>query len=232
MDIPKKIFREYDIRGLVDEDLTDEGVRRLGLAMAFAFEREEIGRVVVGRDIRHSSERYFDRLSEGLTEGGIDVIDIGVVPTPVFYFAARTWDIKGGVMITASHNPAEFNGFKVLRGQGTIYGSDIMELHTLATGAELPAPGGGKTTSRDVKEEYASYLASNIHLKRPVRFAVDGGNGTAGISAPDIFGRLGCEPVELFMEPDGDFPNHHPDPTVEKNLAALKEAVISGGLEL
>ena len=134
-------------------------------------------------------------------------------------------------MITASHNPAEFNGFKILRGMGTIYGDDILELHTLSVEGGLPEPGGGTMTSSDVKEEYARYIAANIKLSRPVRFAADGGNGTAGISAPDIFRRLGCEPVELYMEPDGTFPNHHPDPTVEKNLVDLRDAVLSGGLE-
>ncbi|MBU8921920.1 MAG: phosphomannomutase/phosphoglucomutase [Bacteroidales bacterium] len=186
----------------------------------------------MGRDVRESSQRYFDVLTEGLRKGGVDIIDIGEVPTPVFYFAAKKWEIEGGVMITASHNPAEFNGFKILRGHGTIYGKDILELHTLGTEGSLPEPGGGGMTSSDVKDEYAEYIAANIKLSRPVRFAADGGNGTAGISAPDIFRRLGCNPVELYMDPDGTFPNHHPDPTVEKNLVDLREAVLSGGLEL
>jgi len=229
--LPEKIFREYDIRGLVDVDITTEGVRELGLAVASTFAREGTKRAVVGRDVRLSGGSYFTALTEGLLDGGIDVIDIGVVPTPVFYFAAKRWGIKGGMMITASHNPAEFNGFKVLRGEGTIYGADITELHTLL-GSVSPADSKGKMTSRDATSEYIGYLAENIHLDRPVRFAADGGNATAGLAAPEVFRRLGCDPVLLYMEPDGNFPNHHPDPTVAKNLVDLRKLVVENGLEL
>ncbi len=165
-------------------------------------------------------------------KGGIDVVNIGVVPTPVLYFAAEIWGIKGGVMITASHNPAEFNGFKILRGGGSIYGKDILELHAIITAGGMYVDGKGAMTEKDATREYIDYISSNIRLERPVRFAVDGGNGTAGIAAPEIFKKLGCAPVELYMEPDGTFPNHHPDPTVEKNLAGMKAAVLEGGLEL
>ncbi|MDD4858347.1 MAG: phosphomannomutase/phosphoglucomutase [Candidatus Krumholzibacteria bacterium] len=229
--MPSHIFREYDIRGVVETDLTQDRVRRLGLAFATAFRRDSIDEVVVGRDVRPSSDAFFDAIADGLTKGGVSVIDIGVVPTPVFYFAARTWRRTGGVMITASHNPSEFNGFKVLRGEGTIYGDDILELRDLAEGP-LAEPGGGRVTHRDARAEYVDYLAGNIKLARPVSFAADGGNGTAGIVARDLFSRLGAKPLELFMEPDGTFPNHHPDPTVVKNLAALKAAVLANKLEL
>jgi phosphomannomutase/phosphoglucomutase len=133
-------------------------------------------------------------------------------------------------MITASHNPSEFNGFKVLRGEGTIYGDDILELRNLVAG-DLAEPGGGRITQRDARSEYVDYLARGITLARPVSFAADGGNGTAGIVAGDLFARLGSRPLELFMEPDGTFPNHHPDPTVPANLAALKAAVLEKKLE-
>jgi phosphomannomutase/phosphoglucomutase len=215
----------------VDKDIIPEGVQGLGLAVASTFAREGIKRAVVGRDVRLSGGAYFAALTEGLTDGGIDVIDIGVVPTPVFYFAAKRWGIKGGMMITASHNPAEFNGFKVLRGEGTIYGADITELHTLL-GSVSPAGRKGSVTSRDATSEYIDYLAENIHLDRPVRFAADGGNATAGLAAPEIFRKLGCDPVLLYMEPDGNFPNHHPDPTVAKNLADLRKTVLERGLEI
>lgn len=231
IEIPGKIFREYDIRGVVDEDLTREGVYRLGLAVAHTFVRENIRHAVVGRDNRLSSDDYFESLSDGLMKGGVDVVDIGMVPTPVFYFAAKSWKISGGVMITASHNPAEFNGFKVLRGEGTIYGEDIRELKPLSD-SDLDTPGGGTLESKDANTEYINYIARNVKLSRPVSFAVDGGNGTSGIVAPQLFRELGCEPVELFMEPDGTYPNHHPDPTVEKNLEALRSAVCDNHLEL
>jgi phosphomannomutase/phosphoglucomutase len=206
-------------------------VRRLGLAVAATLTREKIREAVVGRDVRPSSGPFFEALSDGLTRGGISVIDIGVVPTPVFYFAARKWDIRGGVMITASHNPTEFNGFKVLRGEGTIYGADILELRDAALG-DLPEPGGGRVTRRAAASEYVEYVSANVALGRSVSFAVDGGNGTAGLVTGDLFARLGVNPLELFMEPDGTFPNHHPDPTVPANLSALRAAVLANKLEL
>ena len=136
-------------------------------------------------------------------------------------------------MITASHNPAEYNGFKVLRGETTIYGDSIRELYQIAESGKFTASSKrGKLVDRDAKNEYIQYLIDNISLHRPVKFAVDGGNGTAGLVAPEIFSGLGCTPVELFMEPDGSFPNHHPDPTVSENLEWLKEAVASNNLEL
>lgn len=207
-------------------------MRSLGAAVASTFARDGITRAVVGRDVRESGDAYFEALTEGLTGAGIDVVDIGLVPTPVFYFAARRWGIRGGVMITASHNAAEYNGFKILRGEGTIYGDDIMELHSIISAGGLPRGKTAGVSKREAVQEYVDFIVSNINLDRPVRFAADGGNGTAGISAPAIFRGLGCEPVELFMEPDGRFPNHHPDPTVEKNLVDLRKAVTGGGLEL
>ena len=231
MELPRKIFREYDIRGLVDRDLTPEGVRSLGAAVAATLLREGIAQAVVGRDVRLSSDTYFAALSEGIMEGGVDVIDIGVVPTPVFYFAAKRWGLHGGVMITASHNPSEFNGFKVWRGDGTLYGDDIAELYDLSRSIR-PGGGRGAMTTRDAVEEYIDWISADIPLERPVRFAADGGNATAGLVAPQLFHRLGCDPVMLYMKPDGNFPNHHPDPTVEKNLVDLRGAVLGDRLEL
>ncbi len=213
------------------EDLTPENVTRLGLAIASVLSRDKIETVVVGRDNRFSSDGFFDALAEGLTTGGLDVVDIGMVPTPVFYFAARKWDIPGGVMITASHNPSEFNGFKVLKGKGTIYGEDIMELHDIANKI-TGGPGGGRLISREARQEYVQHLVENIDLERKVEFAVDGGNGTSGIVSGELFSGLGLDPVELYIQPDGNYPNHHPDPTVEENLVDLREAVVDNGLEL
>jgi phosphomannomutase/phosphoglucomutase len=149
----------------------------------------------------------------------------------VFYFAAKKWGVRGGVMITASHNPSEFNGFKVFRGEGTIYGAEILALRDVALG-DLPEPGGGRVTRREAGAEYVECVAGGISLARPVSFAADGGNGTAGLIAPDLFAKLGVKPLEIFMEPDGTFPNHHPDPTVPKNLTALTAAVLANKLEL
>jgi phosphomannomutase/phosphoglucomutase len=231
INIPAHIFREYDIRGLVDTELTDEVVERLALATAATLMRDGLRDAVVGRDNRSSSDPYFDAVARGLTAGGVSVVDLGVVPTPVFYFAAKAWGYRGGVMITASHNPPQFNGLKVFRGEGTIYGEDILELREMAAGS-LPSPGGGRITRRDPKREYVDYIAGNVKLARPVSFAADAGNGTGGIVAPELFARLGTKPVKLFMEPDPTYPNHYPDPTVPKNLAALRDAVLSRKLEL
>ena len=212
-------------------DLTLDRVRRLGLAIAATLVRDSIREAVVGRDVRLSGDSFFEALSEGLMKGGVTVIDVGVVPTPVFYFAAKVWGYRGGVMITASHNPPEFNGFKVLRGEGTIYGADIRELKDIADG-NLFEQGTGRLERRDAKPEYIDYCATHITLARPVPFAADGGNGTAGLVAGDLFARLGVKPVELFMEPDGTFPNHHPDPTIPENLADLRKTVLSQKLAL
>ena len=228
--IPKKIFREYDIRGVVGEDLTDSGVYRLGLAIASTMIREGIDRAVVGRDNRQSSDAFFEALSNGMTRGGVNVVDIGMVPTPVLYFAAKRWKFDGGVMITASHNPGEFNGFKVLRGEGTIYGDSIRELWDIM-GGDLDEGGNGTIEHRDANAEYIEYVRGNIELDRPVAFAADGGNGTSGIVAVDLFRSLGCDPDYMFMEPDGTYPNHHPDPTRPENLKELKKRVLEGGLE-
>ncbi|UCF07065.1 MAG: phosphomannomutase/phosphoglucomutase [bacterium] len=229
--MPEHIFREYDIRGIVDEDLTDEGMKAIGSAVATTLTRDGITRAVVGRDIRLSSGRFFEAVAAGLNGGGVDVVDIGEVPTPVFYFAAKRWNIKGGVMITASHNPSEFNGLKVLHGEGTIYGAEIRKLREIAI-ASAGVRGSGTVERRDANGEYIEHICGDIKLARHVRFAADGGNGTAGLVVPDLVKRLECDPVYLYMEPDGNYPNHHPDPTVETNLADLKKTVIEQGLEL
>lgn len=192
--------------------------------------RDGIEEAVIGRDNRLSSDDFFDALSRGMTRGGVNVVDIGMVPTPVLYFAAKRWEFDGGVMITASHNPGEFNGFKVLRGEGTIYGDSIMELWDIMEG-DLYEGGRGTIERRDATAEYIEFIRGNITLERPIAFAADGGNGTSGIAAVDLFGSLGCEPQYLYMEPDGTYPNHHPDPTRSENLKDLEKLVLEGGLE-
>lgn len=211
--------------------MTNEGVYRLGLAIAATMVRDGTDRAVVGRDNRLSSDSFFRSLSDGMRKGGVDVVDIGMVPTPVLYFAAKRWNLTGGVMITASHNPGEFNGFKVIRGEGTIYGEAIRELREIAEG-DLDEGGAGGIEQRDANSEYIDYIVEHIHLERPVRFAADGGNGTSGIVAGELFERIGCSPLELYMEPDGTYPNHHPDPTRADNLADLRKNVLEHNLEL
>ncbi len=225
------IFREYDIRGVVDADLTDEFVFLLGQSYATYLSREERRRIVLGRDGRLSSPRLRDLLLGGLVSGGLEVLDIGLVPTPVFYFSLFHLDRDGGMMITGSHNPPNFNGFKICVGKDTLFGEQIQELRKIAEEKRF-AKGQGSVISQKIIPEYQEYLVRNIHLRRKIRLVVDSGNGTAGLVAPQIFRRLGCEVIELYSEVDGRFPHHHPDPTLPENLQDLIEKVKESGAEV
>ncbi|HHP7236304.1 MAG TPA: phosphomannomutase/phosphoglucomutase [Desulfobacterales bacterium] len=225
------MFRKYDIRGIVDQDFNLEDVEKLGRGYA-TYLADHGGRVcVVGRDCRLSSPEIRQALVRGITDGGADVIDVGLCPTPLLYFAVRNLEADGGVMITASHNPPEYNGFKVCLGADTISGEEIQKFRKTVEAGRF-ASGSGSSKAADLLPAYGDYLAGNIRLQRPVRLAVDAGNGTGGITAGPILQRLGCSPVALYMEPDGAFPNHEPDPTVPENLAALSQIVVDQGLEL
>ncbi|MBW2017274.1 MAG: phosphomannomutase/phosphoglucomutase, partial [Deltaproteobacteria bacterium] len=184
----------------------------------------------VGRDCRLSSPKIRDALVKGLLDSGTRVIDIGVCPTPLLYFAIRHLEADGGLMITASHNPPEYNGFKVCLGPDTIFGEEIQEFRRLLERGTL-REGKGSVETYDIITPYQDYLARNITLERPVKVALDAGNGTGGVVAGPILRRLGCDPVELFFEMDGRFPNHQPDPTVPKNMETLIRTVLDQGLE-
>ncbi len=226
------IFREYDIRGLVDQDLTEEAVERVGQALGTRVRRAGGRTVVVGRDCRTSGERFARRMFAGLLSTGCDVLDLGVVPTPLTYFAAQTLPVDGLCMITGSHNPPEYNGLKVGVGKTTIYGPEIQELYRLAASGAFER-GSGKVTAHDVVTPDRDYVAANLRMgKRRLKVVVDAGNGTGGVVAVPLFQRLGLEVIPLFVEMDGRFPNHHPDPTVEKNLEALKAKVRETGADL
>jgi phosphomannomutase/phosphoglucomutase len=215
-----RIFREYDIRGLVDIDLTNEVVRLLGRAFAAYLSRHGKNKVVVGRDGRLSSPRFSDPLVEGMVSGGLEIIDIGLCPTPVLYFSLFHLNRDGGIMITGSHNPPEFNGFKICVGRTTIHGNEIQDLRKIMEKGAFPG-GKGSVSPREVIPEYQRYLLKNIHLKRKLKVVVDSGNGTAGAVAPEVLRGLGCEVIDLFSEVDGRFPNHHPDPTIPDNMETL-----------
>ncbi len=226
------IFREYDIRGVVGRDLTDETVYRLARALGTYFLRHGATRAVVGRDARESSPRFRDLVARGLAESGCDVLDIGMVPTPVLYFALFTQDVGAGVMITGSHNPPDNNGFKVCLGKSTIYGEQIQEVRALADSGAFSS-GNGACEVRDILAAYCDRIASDIGPgARRVRLVVDGGNGMGGVVAVPLYRRLGCEVTALFCEPDSRFPNHHPDPTIVENMRFAVEAVRSGGADL
>src|SRR5271170_4309550 len=225
-----QVFREYDIRGVVEEDFDDEFVIDLGRAYATMLRRAGKRTITVGRDCRLSSDRLFHLLLEGLLPSGIDAVDIGVVPTPLLYFSVLKWNMDGGVMITGSHNAAEYNGFKLGVGPSTIFGDDIQEVRRIierrdfASGAK-----DGSLTVRPVLPEYNDFIRRNFSFSRSFKIAIDGGNGCGGVVAAPLMRELGLETVELFIEMDGRFPNHHPDPTVEANMQDLIAAVRSGG---
>lgn len=238
-EVSDAIFREYDIRGIYGKDLTVEVAELLGRAYAQAAiesgaTKDPAFKVTIGRDVRVSSGALRDSLIKGLSAGGINCVDIGECPTPLQYFSMHLLGANGGVMITGSHNPPEYNGFKISVGKETIHGEDIQRFKSIIKGlasgkTDRVAPkAAGKIEKADIMERYIDYVAGNVSLpalKRPLKVVLDSGNGTAGPVAPRLMRRLGCEVVELFSAPDGRFPNHHPDPTVSENLAHLIESV-------
>ena len=221
------IFREYDVRGLVDVDLTDEVVELLGRGLATMVKRAGGTTVVVGRDARLSSPRFNDRFLAGVVSTGVHAIDVGVVPTPVVYFAANTLPVDGLAMITGSHNPAEYNGFKMGVGKTTFYGETIQELRRLIEKGDFEVSARpGRVTSFDAVTPYLHYVTQTVRRgPRKLKVVVDAGNGVGGIVALPMLERLGYEVVPLFCDPDGRFPNHHADPTIAKNLTHLLAAV-------
>jgi phosphomannomutase / phosphoglucomutase len=225
------VFREYDIRGVAGVDLTEETVGLVARALGTRV-RAAGGKVVVlGRDVRLSSPAFHRQVVAGLTATGCDVVDLGVVPTPLVYFAAQTMAVDGLCMITGSHNPADYNGMKIGVGPTTLYGEAIQEILRMVQQGRF-ASGQGKVTAHDIVAPYQDHVVKNIQLgRRRLKVVIDAGNGTGGVAVP-IFQRLGVEVVPLFIEPDGRFPNHHPDPTVEKNLEPLKRAVLETHADL
>jgi len=234
IDVPisSGIFRQNDIRGIVDRDLTVEAARAIGHAYAGLMRRRGVtGEVAVGRDNRPSGTKLRDALVAGLTECGVDVVDVGVVPTPLLYWSLFNLGVAGGIMITGSHNPAEYNGFKLCLGKESLHGHDIQELYSLIETAA--APTAGRVRSVEVIDRYVNDIASRIgKLSRSVKLVYDCGNGAAALVAPQLFRALGLDAVGLFTESDGTFPNHHPDPTVPENLEDLVRAVQREGAEL
>ncbi|MEY2776991.1 MAG: hypothetical protein RLY30_1089 [Pseudomonadota bacterium] len=234
---PSGIFKAYDIRGVVDETLTEAGVRQIGHALGWQMTLEGQTRCVVGRDGRLSGPRLQEALTQGLNEAGIDVVDVGMAPTPLVYFATYLLGTGTGVAITGSHNPPQYNGLKMMLGGKTLAGDDIQTLRAgLEDGrvAQFLAQGlrtGGRS-ARDVRQDYLGRITSDVSLSRPLRIAVDAGNGVAGELGPKVLRALGCEVIELFCDIDGNFPNHHPDPADPHNLEDLQRAIRDHGLDL
>ena len=221
----ENIFREYDIRGIVGGQLTNETVALLGRAIGTFFAANDARRIAVGYDARESSSGFCDLLTRGLNQCGIDVVQIGMVPTPVLYHTVFTNPVNGGVMITGSHNPPDHNGFKICLGKQTLFGSQIQEIKQIALRGNF-ADGSGSIEQLSVLEGYIADIISSIRMgPRKIKAVIDAGNGMGGVTCVPVFEKLGVDLVDLYTDPDSHFPNHHPDPTVEENLVDTIEAV-------
>lgn len=231
--INPEIFREYDIRGIADRDLTPEIIKYLGCSFAAYLKQKNISSLTVGFDARISSPRLCENIVQGLTQGGMDVTIIGLCPTPALYFSLYHLKPGAGVMITGSHNPSEFNGFKLCVNKETIYGEEIQKLKKIMINGSASKnqadcrETSGRVMRHPILPEYINYLKNLFKTTEGsrLRIVLDAGNGTAGLAAPDVVRAMGCDVIELYSEPDGSFPNHHPDPTIPGNLAALIETV-------
>jgi len=243
-----EIFRQYDIRGIFNKDLTTEVAEAIGRAYGLYLlqQLKELNKlnkpkVSIGRDVRLSSSALRDALIKGIISTGVDVVDIGECPTPLQYFSLYHLALDGGIMITGSHNPPEFNGFKISIGRETIFGEEIQKIRRIVENSKQQAV-SSKQQKRvrleyyDIIPTYIDYVkkqfAALVSDKVTMKIVVDAGNGTAGLVAPDILRKLGCQVIELFCKPDGNFPNHHPDPTIPDNLKLLIEIVKKQGADL
>ena len=231
MKLPAEIFRAYDIRGIAGSVLSAAVVREIGRALGSLGRERGAPGFAVGRDGRRSSPGLAAALMDGLNAAGADVFELGLVPTPVAYFAAHQLGCRSAAMITGSHNPGDHNGVKMVVADGTLSGDEIQDLRRRIEGARL-ASGAGKRSRADLLDAYVERIAGDVKLARPLRVAIDCGNGVAGVVAPRLFRRLGCEVDELFTEVDGDFPHHHPDPSRPENLKDVVARVKARRLDL
>lgn len=225
------IFREYDIRGVADRDLTDELAGLVGRAVASRLRREGVEALCLGRDVRASSPRLHAAIAAGIRASGVDVIDAGVVPTPLLYYAIVASGAGGGIMVTGSHNPIEYNGFKITRGTSPIWGEEIRDLGRQMEAADF-TDGAGSLRALDVVPSYRAMVRERLPRTRPLKIVVDAGNGTGGLVGPDLLEDMGHQVVRLYCEPDGRFPNHLPDPTVPKYMVDLEARVLAEKADL
>ena len=230
--LPDAVFKAYDIRGTVPEQLNPDFARLLGLALAASAREQGVGTLVVGYDGRHSSPALSAALQDGINAGGIATVDLGMVPTPVVYFAANVLRTGSGVAITGSHNPPNYNGFKMMMAGKTLHGADIQALKKRIQAGVQPAAQPGAREARDLLDQYVAAIAERVKLARPMKVALDCGNGVGGVVAERLFKALGCEVDVLFGEVDGSFPNHHPDPAEPHNLEDLIRHVQNTDCEL
>jgi phosphomannomutase/phosphoglucomutase len=229
--LPPEIFKAYDIRGIVGRTLTPSIVQKIGRALGSLARERKRDTIAVGRDGRLSGPELIAALSDGIRSAGVDVIDVGMVATPMTYFAAQHLGTGCCVMVTGSHNPPDYNGLKMVIDATTLSGDDIQRLRARIERDDL-ASGDGALRAEDVSRAYLDRIVGDIKLARPMRIAIDCGNGVAGAFAPELYRRLGCDVVELFCDVDGNFPNHHPDPSQPKNLEDLRRRLAQGDCEL
>lgn len=222
--IPAEIFKAYDIRGVVGKTLTNDIAEQIGHALGSEAQARGVKTLAVGRDGRLSGPELVEALCRGLNKAGCDVIDIGQVPTPVLYFATHELGTQSGVSVTGSHNPPDYNGFKMMLAGETLSGETIQKLHQRLISGDLTT-GSGTVKQTDVREQYFDRITSDISVDRKLDVIVDCGNGVAGDWAPELLRRLGCKIEEMYCEVDGNFPNHHPDPSQPKNLVDLIDKV-------
>jgi phosphomannomutase/phosphoglucomutase len=232
VDIPAEVFRAYDIRGKIDQQLTPAFALRLGMAVAAQARAAGGDKVVVGRDARQSSATLQQALMEGLMRAGCDVVDVGMAPTPLVYFEQASVNAAAAVVVTGSHNPVDENGFKIVVGEEVLAGRDLAALRSTMQQEQLPAARQGDRIRRDADSDYLAKVAADVVLAQPMKVVVDAGNGAAGPLAVDVLKAIGCEVTELFCEPDGSFPNHHPDPSRPENLTALSREVLAQGADI
>lgn len=229
--VNKEIFREYDIRGIVKDDLPAGVVEWIGKAYGTYMRRKGAKTVTVGRDVRTTSLGLKQALVKGMLATGLNVVDVGEVPTPALYYSIVHYKTDGGIMVTGSHNPREYNGFKMCLGLAPIYGAQIQELGHLIEKRDFET-GKGRGSEKPIVDEYVKMITGKIRLDKPFRIVIDAGNGTAGTIAPLIFRKLGCEVMELYCEPDGTFPNHLPDPTKLEYIQDLRRLVVEHKMDI
>lgn len=222
--IDRSVFRAYDIRGIIGAQLDEDAFYSIGRAISCRLHALGRTNVLVARDGRLTSDQLTNALMQGLLESGINVVDLGAVATPVMYYATHVYGIDSGLMVTGSHNPADYNGIKMVLAGTTLADADIQLLHDLVIHGESIS-GQGEYQTFDIMPDYIQRIVGDMALKRPLKVVVDCGNGIAGPIVPEVIRQLGCEVIELYCDVDGRFPNHHPDPTVEANLVDLKAAV-------
>ena len=226
------MFREYDIRGIAGKDMTEDDVVIIGKGVGTFLRENGASKIALGRDCRLTSDSYSKKFAEGLISTGCDVTDIGICTTPVLYYSIKHLKQEGGVMVTASHNPPEYNGFKLCLGLNSIHGKDLQKILGIINKKAFVHASQGSVSTKDVIPSYQAYIENNINISRPLKIGVDAGNGTAGVVALPVLKNLGCEVHDIFCDMDGSFPNHEADPTVLKNMEELIKMVKEKKLDL